>query len=202
MEKRKTTTIKKEVKKEEKQKLNPLVWEVPFNADLISQVLYVYSSNERKGSAKQKSRGEVSGGGKKPWKQKGTGRARHGSTRSPLWVGGGVSFAIHERNFAKKINKKMVKKATCIMLSQRLRDKELEFVTVAKDEGKKLRQEQEKKFLIVTNNKDIELALRNVKRADVVDPVKLNAKHLVSARNIMFDKDVVKMLEERLINEK
>ncbi len=75
---------KKTTKKEEKVVLNPLVWEVPYNADLVSQVLFVYSSNERKGSARQKSRGDVSGGGKKPWKQKGTGRARHGSTRSPI----------------------------------------------------------------------------------------------------------------------
>ena len=79
----------KEVKKttETKTKLNPLVWEVPYNGDLVAQVLNVFFSNERKGTSAVKGRGEVSGGGKKPWKQKGTGRARSGSIRSPLWVG-------------------------------------------------------------------------------------------------------------------
>ena len=98
-------TKKTNTKKEEQIKLNPLVWEVPYNEDLVAQVLYVYNSNERKGTIKQKGRGEVSGGGKKPWRQKGTGRARHGSIRSPLWVGGGVTFASKERNFSRKINK-------------------------------------------------------------------------------------------------
>ena len=120
---------KKETTKKERT-LNPNVWEVPFNADLIAQVLFVYNNNERKGTVHVKSRGDVSGGGKKPWKQKGTGRARQGSTRSPLWKGGGVTFASNNRNYSRKINKKMTKKATCIMLSERLREKALEFVSL------------------------------------------------------------------------
>ena len=99
-------------------KRNPLVWEVPYNADLVAQVLYVYRSNERKSTANVKGRGEVSGGGKKPWKQKGTGRARAGSTRSTIWVGGGVAFGnVGDRNWNRKINKKMAKKAfkACLM---------------------------------------------------------------------------------------
>ena len=94
-------------------KRNPLVWDLPYNADLVAQVLYVYRSNERKSTANVKGRGEVSGGGKKPWKQKGTGRARAGSTRSTIWVGGGVAFGnVGDRNWNRKINKKMGKKAT------------------------------------------------------------------------------------------
>ncbi|HOR06320.1 MAG TPA: 50S ribosomal protein L4, partial [Candidatus Dojkabacteria bacterium] len=77
---------------EKKISLNKKVWEVPYNGDLVSQVLGVYFSNERKGTSNAKTRGDVSGGGIKPWRQKGTGRARSGSIRSPLWVGGGVTF--------------------------------------------------------------------------------------------------------------
>ena len=91
MEKDKVNTVKKE-KVDEVKKLNPAVWEVPYNADLLAQVLYIYNSNERKGTATVKSRSDVSGGGKKPWKQKGTGRARHGSSRSPIWVESGIEI--------------------------------------------------------------------------------------------------------------
>ena len=78
---------------------------VPYNGDLVSQVLGVYFSNERKGTSNAKTRGDVSGGGIKPWRQKGTGRARSGSIRSPLWVGGGVTFVPNNKNWSKRINK-------------------------------------------------------------------------------------------------
>lgn len=201
--KKKTTTkeVEKKVVKKEEVKLNPSVWEVPFNADLVAQALFIYSSNERKGSARQKGRGAVSGGGKKPWKQKGTGRARHGSIRSPLWVGGGVTFATTGRNFSKRINKKMARKATCIMLSERLRNKVLEFANVTDAKAKKLR-EEEKGTLVISNNENVELKLRNVQKVKTVQPEKLNAKHLVSARKVIVDQEVVKILEERLTNAK
>ena len=189
-------------KKEEKVKLNPLVWEVPYNEDLVTQVLYVYNSNERKGTAKQKDRGEVSGGGKKPWRQKGTGRARHGSIRSPLWVGGGRTFASRGRNFSKKINKKMAKKATKIMLSERLRNKELDFVTLTPTKSKSLREDRTKGNLVVSNDEKVSLMLRNVKRVNVVNPLKLNAKHLIAARKVLIDETIVNILEKRLLNEK
>jgi large subunit ribosomal protein L4 len=195
-------TKKATKKKEEKVILNSSVWELPYNEDLIAQVLYVYSSNERKGSAKQKSRAEVAGGGRKPWKQKGTGRARHASIRSPLWVGGGKSFASIGRNFKKSINKKMAKKATAIMLSERLRNKELDFAKITLAQGKKLRKEGKKSTLIVTENNDVVLALRNLNSIKTVAPEKLNAKHLVSSRNIIVDEKSLKILEDRLTNEK
>lgn len=193
---------KKETKEEKKIKLNPLVWELPYNPDLVAQVLYVYSTNERKGTVKQKSRGEVSGGGKKPWKQKGTGRARHGSIRSPLWVGGGVTFASSDRNFKRKINKKMVKKATCIMLSERLRKKDLEFVKLTVAQSKKLRKDSKIKTLVISDNKDIELNLRNKKDVDVRGSDKLNTKHIVWAAKVLVDENIVKVLEDRLTNGK
>lgn len=107
----------------------PAFFATPYNGDLIAQVMNVLSNQNRKLSAHAKGRGEVSGGGKKPWKQKGTGRARHGSTRSPLWVGGGVTFGPDKkRNYDLKINKKMKAKALKSVLSQKLKDKEIIFV--------------------------------------------------------------------------
>lgn len=197
-----TKETKKATTKKEQVKLNPLVWEVPFNEDLIAQVLYVYNSNERKGTVKQKTRGEVSGGGKKPWKQKGTGRARHGSIRSPLWIGGGVTFAASDKNFKRKINKKMSKKATKIMLSERLRNKDLEFVKMTPAKAKKLRQEIKENTLVISSDAGLTLTLRNSEKAKSLSPEKLNAKHLVRARKVFVDEQAVKVLEERLTNEK
>lgn len=194
--KKTTTTRETEIK------LNPLVWEVPYNEDLVAQAYYVYSTNERKGSAKQKGRGEVSGGGKKPWKQKGTGRARQGSIRSPLWIGGGVTFAASGRNFSRKLNRKMARKATSIMLSERLRKKELEFVKVTATTAKEIRSGNDKTVLFVTADDKVALLLRNSKNSEVKSPDKLNAKHLVLAKKILVDEEVVKVLEERLLNDK
>ena len=158
---------KKTTKKEEKIVLNPLVWEVPYNADLVSQVLFIYSSNERKGSARQKSRADVAGGGRKPWKQKGTGRARHGSTRSPIWIGGGVAFANQGRNLKKKINSKMAKRATCVMLSERLRKEELSFSKLTNTQAKSLRKSGEKRMLVISDKAELGLILRKIGRAHV-----------------------------------
>lgn len=200
MEKTKVTTTTKEVKpKAQEVKLNPIVWEAPYNGDLVAQVLYVYMSNERKGTSNAKTRGDVRGGGRKPWKQKGTGRARSGSIRSPLWVGGGVTFTPNDKNWSKKINKQMARKATCIMLSERLRKEVLNFVTMPKEEIRKALEEKiGKKALIVTANVDVKRSLGNVENVTVITPEKVNTKHLVSARNILVDQDAVNILEERL----
>ncbi len=96
------------------------------NDVLISQVSDVLRSNLRKTISSTKTRSEVSGGGKKPWKQKGTGRARHGSTRSPIWIGGGITFGPNsERNFHKKINKKQKQKAFFMLIANKLRNNAL-----------------------------------------------------------------------------
>lgn len=100
-----------------------------WNADLVHQVVTSLLSNARRGTAHTKTRGEVSGGGKKPWKQKGTGRARHGSTRSPLWVGGGVTHGPRsDKNYARAVNSKMAAAALASVLSQKLKDNEILFV--------------------------------------------------------------------------
>jgi large subunit ribosomal protein L4 len=100
-----------------------------WNADLVHQVFTSQKSNQRANTAKTKDRSEVSGTGKKPWKQKGTGRARHGSKRSPIWVGGGVAHGPNtERNYKKKINKKMNRAALFTLLSEKFRKGQILFV--------------------------------------------------------------------------
>jgi len=200
-------TKKKVTTKEKEIKLNPKIWEVPFNADLVSQVLYVYLSNERKGSARAKTRADVSGGGRKPWKQKGTGRARHGSIRSPIWVKGGVTFVPNYRNWKKKINKKMKNKAVCIMLSERLRDKKLTFmeITAGKDFGKirkSLEKEFGKKTLVISSKEEVSKSLRNMPKVFVVTAERVNAKHLANCTKVIVDNEIIKILEERLENGK
>ena len=105
------------------------VFGVLWNGDLVHQVMTAMEANARTPIAHTKNRGEVSGGGKKPWRQKGTGRARHGSTRSPIWVGGGVAHGPrNDKNYNQKINKKMRAKALYTALSQKFRDNEILFV--------------------------------------------------------------------------
>lgn len=198
---------KKTKKKTEEVSLNPKVWEVPYNADLISQVLYVYFSNERRGTSVAKTRGEVKGGGRKPWKQKDTGRARHGSIRSPLWVGGGVTFVPSNRNWKKSINKKMVKKATCMMLSRRLGEKAVEFVNMDIEKGLKdirdsVKKNVEKKTVVVSENEKVNMAARNIPTISVVSPMKLNVKNIVNAKKLLIDENSVKILEDRLTDGK
>lgn len=105
------------------------VFGVQWNADLVHQVVVGMQANAREVTANTKNRGEVRGGGKKPWKQKGTGRARHGSSRSPIWKGGGVTFGPRaERDFTVKINKKMRRAALLCVLSRKAKDGEILFV--------------------------------------------------------------------------
>lgn len=105
------------------------VFGLPWNRALMHQVIVSMQSNARTPVAHTKNRGDVSGGGKKPWRQKGTGRARHGSSRSPLWKGGGVTHGpINDKDYSKKLNKKVRAKALAIALSQKMRDGEILFV--------------------------------------------------------------------------
>src|SRR3989338_8555313 len=110
-------------------KIPESIFGVRWNSDLVHQVVTSMLSSKRKGTAHAKTRGEVRGGGKKPWKQKGTGRARHGSSRSPIWVGGGVTHGPrNEKNYFRKVNKKMKTKALLTVLSRKFRDGEVAFV--------------------------------------------------------------------------
>ncbi|HEU0080748.1 MAG TPA: 50S ribosomal protein L4 [Candidatus Paceibacterota bacterium] len=112
-----------------KLKLSEKAFGLPWNADLVHQVMHSMMSTARQPIAHTKTRGEVRGGGKKPWRQKGTGRARHGSTRSPIWVGGGVAHGPRsDKNYDRKVNKAMKNKAFLTLLSRKYRDGEVLFV--------------------------------------------------------------------------
>lgn len=112
-------------KKVDKFKLNAEIFSASINKPLLHQVLVMHMANQRQGNASTRSRGEVSGGGKKPWRQKGTGRARAGSIRSPLWRGGGIIFGPKTRDFGFKMPKKMVRQAVISSLSAKTKDKEI-----------------------------------------------------------------------------
>ena len=117
------------------------VFDAKWNADLVHEVVRLMNSNSRTNVAHTKTRGEVRGGGKKPWKQKGTGRARHGSTRSPIWVGGGVAHGPrNDKNFSRKINKKVKTKALYSNLSKKFKDGEILFVDSFKFEKPKTKE--------------------------------------------------------------
>src|SRR3990167_1698184 len=121
----KTDVYNLEGKKVETLDLPESVFGLKWNSNLIHQVVESTRSSRRRGTAKTKDRSEVSGGGKKPWRQKGTGRARHGSIRSPIWVGGGVAHGpLSEKNYSRKINKKAKKKALFMVLARKNADGE------------------------------------------------------------------------------
>jgi large subunit ribosomal protein L4 len=109
--------------------LPSMIFSLPWNSDLVHQVVTSMQSSSRHSIAHTKNRGEVRGGGKKPWQQKGTGQARHGSTRSPIWVGGGVTHGPrNEKNYDRKVNKKMKTKALFTILSRKYKDGEITFI--------------------------------------------------------------------------
>ena len=108
--------------------LSDKIYDQDFNKDLVHQLITTYRNNGRSGSAKQKTRSEVSGGGAKPWRQKGTGRARSGTSRSPIWRKGGVTFASRPKKYNQKINKKMYRKALSCIFSELLRNDRIKIV--------------------------------------------------------------------------
>lgn len=125
----KITVYTTEGKEKDTLELPKGLFDLKWNPDLVQQVVVSMETNKRTPVASTKDRSEVRGGGKKPWRQKGTGRARHGSTRSPIWVGGGVTFGPNAKiNFARKVNKKMKSKALFTVLSKKFEDNEIIFV--------------------------------------------------------------------------
>lgn len=176
-------------------KLNESVWGVPMNKDLVAQAVYVYRMNERqKGTASAKTRGEVRGGGRKPWRQKGTGRARHGSIRSPLWVGGGVTFPPSERNWSKRLNKKMKLGALASVLSERLRNENIYFVN-----SDELTRDAfvDGSYVVVTSSDDTVKRLRNLANVELVNEKELNALSALRGKVLCIDIAVIETLENR-----
>jgi large subunit ribosomal protein L4 len=178
-----------------------------FNETLVHQVVTAYRAAGRAGTKRQKSRAEVRGGGKKPWAQKGTGQARAGSSRSPIWVGGGVTFAARPRDFSQKVNRKMYRGAIRSMLSELARTDRIVVTDSIPLEAAKTRllQNQLKswsleKVLIVVEATDekLYLASRNLPYVEVLEVTALNPLALASYDKVLMTVAAVKRLEERL----
>ena len=187
------------------------VFGLKANADLLHQAVVTQQANERQVLAHTKRRGEVRGGGKKPWKQKGTGRARVGSSRSPLWIGGGVTFGpTKDRNFSKKLNKKMKQRAVMMALSDKIAQSSLVVIDTLKMAEFKTKQFNEmvkafekevlparRSLLIINGEKDQKAFYsgRNLKGVNIINPENINIVDLLSSRQVMINEESLKALE-------
>jgi len=178
-----------------------------FNETLVHQLVTRYLAGARAGTKAQKTRSDVSGGGSKPWRQKGTGRARSGTIRSPIWRTGGVAFAARPRSYEQKLNKKMFRVGVRSILSELLRQDRLlvssdilPATAKTKELNNKLKSVDAKRILIIVDNVDANLALaaRNIPYVDVIEAVNLNPVLLVSADKVIVTPRALKLLEERL----
>jgi len=189
-------------------KLPKEIFEVPMNLDLVYQVVSAKKSAKRKPIAKAKNRAEVRGGGRKPWRQKGTGRARHGSIRSPLWKGGGVTFGpLTEKVFEKKITKKMQRKALFMVLSAKVKEKTflvVEDLKIEEPKTKIMAGILRKLFLdkgtglVALDKKDDRIirTARNIEGVKAVLARNLNILDLLSYQYLLIPKESVKVIQE------
>jgi len=183
------------------------IFDVKFSADLVHQIMVSLSANKRQTSAHSRMRGEVSGGGKKPWMQKGTGRSRHGSIRSPLWKGGGVTHGPRkDRIFEMEMPKKMRRKALFMVLSQKAKESQLvilDKIELATGKTKemvkalaKLPCNNQATLVAVPNyDKKIFLATRNIKKTFIEDARNLNVLDLLNAKYLLLTKESIKTIE-------
>jgi len=183
------------------------VFGLPWNADLVHQVVTSMESSARSGTAHTKDRREVRGGGRKPWKQKGTGRARHGSIRSPLWRGGGITHGPRsERNYTKKVNKKMKTKALFTLLSGKQREGKIIFVDSLALSSEKTKEAfaflralssipsyktlvYKKKMnasVIVPEKKGLTRSFKNIPQAELVSVADLNPLNVKNSRYVVI----------------
>lgn len=179
-----------------------------FNQDLVHQVVISFLANARQGSKKQKTRSEVSGGGKKPWRQKGTGRARAGTIRSPIWRSGGVTFAARaDQNHSLKLNKKMYRAAMRSILSELARQERLVVVEsfdldAPKTKGliAKLNDYNVENVLIVSDeiSENLYLSSRNLHKVDVRDVDSIDPVSLVGSDKVLVTVPALKQIEEML----
>jgi len=179
----------------------------PFNEGLVHQVVTSYLATGRAGTAAQKNRSDVRGGGAKPWSQKGTGRARAGTIRSPIWRGGGVTFAARSRDYSQKVNRKTHRVAMAIILSELVRQERLivvdEFTVSApktRELVDKLKAYTSDRVLCVTENEDrnLILAARNLHSAGVSDVSKLSPVDLIAYDKVLITVNALKKIEEKL----
>jgi large subunit ribosomal protein L4 len=183
------------------------VFAAKFNEPLIHQVLVSYMAGSRSGTKAQKSRSEVRGGGRKPWRQKGTGRARAGTIRSPIWRGGGVTFAAKSRDFSKKINKKMFRGAMRSIFSELVRQERFVCVDefdVSESKTKLVKEKLDKlglkEVLIITEglSENLYLGVRNIPKVDVMDSSEIDPYSLIGFEKVLITQAAVEKVEEWL----
>jgi len=202
-------------------KLSDKVFALEVNNDLVHQAMVAQTANERQVLAHTKTKSEVRGGGKKPWKQKGTGRARAGSSRSPIWVGGEVTFGPRkDRNFSKKINKKMKQKALMMVFSDRVKNNNLlvvdkvemaEFKTkLFNDSLKKIEKnfngfdpKGRRSVLFINDSKDVKVlnSGRNLSGVEMINLENINIVDLLKNRNLLISESAIKKINERYSKE-
>ena len=202
------------------------IFGLKINPDLVHQAVVAQLASSRQVLAHTKGRGQVRGGGRKPWRQKGTGRARHGSIRSPLWRGGGITFGpTKERVFAKKINKKMKRQALFMVLSGKAKDDELillndlkierpetrEIVEIIKNlklglnkaEGSKIKKVLDKGTLIILPKKDDNIirAARNIPTVSTIGADSLNVVDLLSYKYLLMPKEAINVIKNTFLTQ-
>jgi large subunit ribosomal protein L4 len=189
--------------------LSSEIFDVKMNADLVHQAVVAQLANKRQVIAYTKNRSEVRGGGRKPWRQKGTGRARHGSIRSPIWRGGGITFGpTKERSFGKKINKKMKRKALFMVLTSKVKDNELILLDklelkepktkLIADILERIFKKKQKSVLVVIPKKDENIirANKNISYTKTLRADSLNMLDLLSFKYLLMPKEAIKIIEE------
>ncbi len=179
-----------------------------FNEGLVHQVVTAYLAGARAGTKAQKNRSAVSGGGAKPWRQKGTGRARAGTIRSPIWVGGGRAFAASPRDYSQKVNRKQYRAAIRVILSELVRQERLIVVEEIKVSAPKTKEMValleglgiDNGCLIVTDEADenLYLSARNLHKVNIIDLAELNPVDLVAADKVVMTTDIISKIEEWL----
>ncbi|AJC48564.1 50S ribosomal protein L4 [Allofrancisella guangzhouensis] len=186
------------------------VFAIDYNESLIHQVVVAYMAGARQGTKAQKTRSEVSGGGAKPWRQKGTGRARAGTIRSPIFRKGGVTFAAKPKSYKQKVNRKMYAGAVKSILSELLRSGRMVVV-----EEMKLETPKTKEFKVMVDtlgfkdvlfivgveefSENLYLSSRNLKNVAVCDSMDINPVSLVCFENVVMTKKAIKEIEEKLV---
>jgi large subunit ribosomal protein L4 len=187
--------------------LSDAAFAVEFKEALVHQIITAYLAGGRQGTKAQKNRAQVRGGGTKPWRQKGTGRARAGTIRSPIWVGGGRTFAARPRDFSQKVNRKMYRGAMRSMLSELIRQDRLllmEHFSVSAPKTKELVTKLEKlklgSTLIVVEgfDRDLLLAARNLPHVEVQDVQSVDPVNLIGHEKVLMTVAAAKLLEEKL----
>lgn len=193
-------------KEVEQIELNPAIFDVAPNTNLVAQVVRVQEANAREPIAHTKTRTNVRGGGRKPWKQKGTGRARVGSIRSPLWRGGGIVFGpLSVRNFSLNINKKQKQKALFMALTDKVRDNKLVIVDSLTMEAPKTQQlvaalsalkvDGSALVTTATANKPVALSARNIQKVQQTVANSLNVRDVLKHQYLVVEKSALEVLE-------